>query len=991
MKHRQGGWFGSMSGRGKLGVALKAPLLVLAIGCLSLLWVQRDLMTARQASMRSLEAAGQFEALRSAALQQQASLRGYLLGGQADGLDDYRKSVSEFDAQAQTLFPLAARNPGQRERASTIGKLMARWRAEVAEPGIAALAQSGSGTLASPPNLSIDDELMTAVEQSFRSAIRQERALLAQRQSRAQQLELLSNGLLVLLLVVGGASSLLAVRSLRRHVVQPLSEFAELIPRLEQGEAADIPYRDHAGDVGALALGFERMRDAMARRRERDWVGIRSQALRSALLPCASEAEFCDTLAREICRALGAGYALAYRWDERVAVLELTASHGLADASATRREYRLDEDPVGLCMGEQGRIGWAPGTIAGIAEPSPHGSILLPLVVRDQRLGVVIVGLVRELEPRQLKLTDEVRLSVALAWSALSRELRVRELVEHELALEAQVHASEDARRELQGQFRATSTSLSELADKFGVLEQALLASEEVVRERTDQLRTRDAELGEQTQKLLVSESERRELEQALRVREEALDRQRLQLADIETAHDALTDTLGARDESLAELGRQLAAAEARSLGLKQDLQSRDESLDQLRQQIAAAEEIRSALTAYLHARDAVLEEQAAKLKASEAEARGLALELRARDESLEQHGRRLTALNADLDARAASALGLQTLNLELHARIDTLQAQAGQSQSPLDTDSDRTESLLRAKAALEEQALLLQATQKELDDAREALIQNAAAGQGSGPSQGGSLASSADLQTVLIVCSDVRRAEVLAQSVRSGGMEVLIARSSGEALGIVLLRRVTGVLLDPDLAQGSAALLRERLLRDPRTQSIPVHEIGRAEGFTGGAMPSVVAFLQKPATRATLLKALECLGDLEAGARKRILVVDRDPLARALVARALSGTPLQLTEAYSATEALRALTARSFDCILLDPDQPDVSDVPFLVEASKQGPLPPVVIYSRREPAATGPLRLSDGRARASRAIEGLDSGSTRFIEDLPRPEADS
>jgi signal transduction histidine kinase len=83
--------------------------------------------------------------------------------------------------------------------------------------------------------------------------------------------------------------------------------------------------------------------------------------------------------------------------------------------------------------------------------------------------------------------------------------------------------------------------------------------------------------------------------------------------------------------------------------------------------------------------------------------------------------------------------------------------------------------------------------------------------------------------------------------------------------------------------------------------------------------------------------------------AELRVLVVDQDPGARALVAAAIAGTgiPATVIEAGDATTALAAAHASTFDCLLIDDRMPEMSGREMVGILRQRGVTAPILVVA--------------------------------------------
>src|SRR5262249_39013774 len=109
--------------------------------------------------------------------------------------------------------------------------------------------------------------------------------------------------------------------------------------------------------------------------------------------------------------------------------------------------------------------------------------------------------------------------------------------------------------------------------------------------------------------------------------------------------------------------------------------------------------------------------------------------------------------------------------------------------------------------------------------------------------------------------------------------------------------------------------------LRPTRVKIITGYET-RQHGLSRGAF----CFVNKPATTEGLETALARIKEYCAPRKKRLLIVEDDPLDQVSVKELLAGDDIEILTASTGSEALAMLKERPIDCVVLDLVLPDIS-----------------------------------------------------------------
>ena len=187
--------------------------------------------------------------------------------------------------------------------------------------------------------------------------------------------------------------------------------------------------------------------------------------------------------------------------------------------------------------------------------------------------------------------------------------------------------------------------------------------------------------------------------------------------------------------------------------------------------------------------------------------------------------------------------------------------------------------------------------------------------------------------------------------------------------------------MLDVNLPDHSGLGVLDQLKRTPRTRHIPVHVVSVADYAQQALERGAVGYALKPITRDDLSDALGKLESKLAQGVRRVLVVEDDARQRASITQLLGAPDVEITGVSTASEALTALAATTFDCVVMDLKLPDVSGYELLEQmaADDRASFPPVIVYTGRSLTTAEEQRLR----RFSRSIIIKDARSPERLLD--------
>jgi CheY-like chemotaxis protein len=205
--------------------------------------------------------------------------------------------------------------------------------------------------------------------------------------------------------------------------------------------------------------------------------------------------------------------------------------------------------------------------------------------------------------------------------------------------------------------------------------------------------------------------------------------------------------------------------------------------------------------------------------------------------------------------------------------------------------------------------------------------------------------------RVALVIDDDTEAAtRALVQAREHGFRAVLAPRGNiGLSLAHELIPDVI-VLAVP--IRGGAGVL-DQLKHHPRTRHVPVYVVAEAGERHAALRAGAAGFLARPAYAEELAGTFAAAAAfLDRGVRQ-LLVVDDDEAERMSITELVgSGDDVEVTAVGSSEEALAAIAARAFDCIVLDLKLPKMTGFAFLdqLKEDERHHDVPVIIHTGKE-----------------------------------------
>jgi len=230
--------------------------------------------------------------------------------------------------------------------------------------------------------------------------------------------------------------------------------------------------------------------------------------------------------------------------------------------------------------------------------------------------------------------------------------------------------------------------------------------------------------------------------------------------------------------------------------------------------------------------------------------------------------------------------------------------------------------------------------------------------------------------RTILVIEDDPKFAAILSDKCHEKGLKCLAAATGEAGLELAGRHLPSAIILDMRLPGMNGLTVLGMLKEDIRTRHIPVHVTSVEENVTESLRRGAVGHAIKPLDQERLEAIFVKLEQMSAAQPRRVLVVDDDPTVRRETVALIGDGDIQVDEAETGEQALKALRTTSYDCVVLDLKLPDMTGEEILTRLEAEGvPLPPVVVHTARDLTAKEEMGL---RERAESIV----------IKDVRSPE---
>ena len=203
----------------------------------------------------------------------------------------------------------------------------------------------------------------------------------------------------------------------------------------------------------------------------------------------------------------------------------------------------------------------------------------------------------------------------------------------------------------------------------------------------------------------------------------------------------------------------------------------------------------------------------------------------------------------------------------------------------------------------------------------------------------------------VLVIEDDVSFAQILYELAHELRYSCLVAHSAEDGFALASQFVPAAILLDIGLPDRPGLSVLQRLKESPQTRHIPVHVVSAYDRSETALQMGAIGYALKPTTREQLKDVFRKLEDKLTQKVKRVLLVEDDDMQRDSVARLIGDDDVEIMAVATGAEALALLGSTIFDCMIIDLKLPDIQGYELLQRMSSQnlGSFPPVIVYTGR------------------------------------------
>ena len=207
--------------------------------------------------------------------------------------------------------------------------------------------------------------------------------------------------------------------------------------------------------------------------------------------------------------------------------------------------------------------------------------------------------------------------------------------------------------------------------------------------------------------------------------------------------------------------------------------------------------------------------------------------------------------------------------------------------------------------------------------------------------------------RVVLIIEDDANLATTELDVARERGFKGIVALRGDAGLALAHEYKPDAIILDVKLPVMDGWSVLDHLKHHPETRHIPVHIVSGGNGKQNALKAGAVAFVEKPISKEGLEETFGEIRSFIDRSVRRLLVVEDDERQRQSVVELIGGgEDVEVTAVGSSEEALEALEAQRYDCMVVDLKLPEMGGFDLLekIKNDERFSSIPVIVYTGKE-----------------------------------------
>ena len=234
----------------------------------------------------------------------------------------------------------------------------------------------------------------------------------------------------------------------------------------------------------------------------------------------------------------------------------------------------------------------------------------------------------------------------------------------------------------------------------------------------------------------------------------------------------------------------------------------------------------------------------------------------------------------------------------------------------------------------------------------------------------------------ILLIAEDnLTFAKIMLEQAHINGIKAIVTTKGNDVVDFINQFHPHAITMDLNMPDTSGWKILDRLKTDFNLRHIPVYIISGEDERNKGLKRGARNFFLKPVKNDSLSYLFNDIHDFKNKKIKNLLVVDDNEQELSRIINAVDGDDIRISSAQTASEAVKLIQEKSFDCIILDLVLPDADGLDIITDLENNiaGQETAIIIHSAGDVNKKQRLRLN----RFAHSIITKSAGSMEELID--------